>query len=72
MSNKVYHFRGNGSKMNVYSDKTFKTLNKVKKSRVDTITLRLSRSKLELMQEMVGKKSTKEELLLAYINQTLK
>lgn len=58
--------------MEVMSSKTYQTLKKVKASRSDEITIRISRYKLELMQNLVGKKASKEELLLAYINKFLK
>ncbi len=68
----IFRFKGNQSDMEVMSDKSYQTLKKVKASRSDEVTIRIPRYKLELMQNLVGKKATKEQLLLAFINNNLK
>ena len=67
-----YRYRGNQSKLDVYSDKTFETLQKVKQASIERVTANISKGTLLLMEKIVGKQATREKLLKEFINNQLK
>jgi hypothetical protein len=67
-----YRYRGNQSKLDVYSDKTFETLQKVKQASIERVTANISKGTLLLMEKIVGKQATREKLLQEFINNQLK
>ena len=67
-----YRYRGNQSKLDVYSDKTFETLQKVKQASIERVTANISKGALLLMEKIVGKQATREKLLQEFINNQLK
>jgi len=67
-----YRYRGNQSKLDVYSDKTFETLQKVKQASIERVTANISKGYLLLMEKIVGKQATREKLLQEFINNQLK
>jgi hypothetical protein len=66
-----YRYRGNQSKLDVYSDKTFETLQKVKQASIERVTANISKGTLLLMEKIVGKQATREKLLQEFINNQL-
>ena len=67
-----YRYKGNQSKLDVYSDKTFETLQKVKQASIERVTANISKGTLLLMEKIVGKQATREKLLQEFINNQLK
>ena len=67
-----YRYKGNQSKLDVYSDKTFETLQKVKQASIERVTANISKGALLLMEKIVGKQATREKLLQEFINNQLK
>ena len=64
-----YRFKGNNSDMEVMSNKSFKTLQKVKKDAVVSFEAKLPKRYLDMMSRQVGKHSTNQELLREYLKQ---
>lgn len=64
-----YRFKGNNSDMEVMSNKSFKTLQKVKKDAVISFEAKLPKRYLDMMSRQVGKHSTNQELLREYLKQ---
>jgi len=68
----VYRFKGNDSEMEVMSDKTFKTLKKVKKDSIVKFSVELPKSRIKMMEKAIGKHSTNAELLREFLKQVSK
>ena len=64
-----YRFKGNNSDMEVMSNKSFKTLQKVKKDAVVSFEAKLPKRYLDMMSRQVGRHSTNQELLREYFKQ---
>ena len=64
-----YRFKGNNSDMEVMSNKSFKTLQKVKKDAVVSFEAKLPKRYLDMMSRQVGKHSSNQELLREYLKQ---
>ena len=68
----VYRFKGNDSEMEVMSDKTFKTLKKVKKDSIVKFSAELPKTHIKMMERAIGKHSTNGELLREFLKQVSK
>ena len=68
----VYRFKGNDSEMEVMSNKTFKTLKKVKKDSIVKFSVELPKSRIKMMEKAICKHSTNSELLREFLKQVSK
>lgn len=68
----VYRFKGNNSEMEVMSNKTYKTLKKVKKDSIVKFSVELPKSRIKMMERVIGKHSTNAELLREFLKQVSK
>ena len=68
----VYRFKGNNSEMEVMSNKTYKTLQKVKKDSIVKFSVELPKSRIKMMEKAIGKHSTNAELLREFLKQVSK
>ena len=69
----IYKFTGGGkTDIEVMSDKSYKTLQKVKKDSVVSFEAKLPKRYLDMMSRQVGKHSTNQELLREYLKQISK
>ena len=75
MSDKVFHFKGNGDvQMKTYSKNTFKALKQVKGLRLKRVSVGLREEVIESMRQFVknSTKMTDDQVLVKYLHKTLK
>tara|TARA_R110002012_G_scaffold101448_1_gene240568 strand:+ start:3926 stop:4147 length:222 start_codon:yes stop_codon:yes gene_type:complete len=66
----IYRFKGGGkTDIEVMSDKSYKTLQKVKKDSVVSFEAKLSKSHIRLMEKAIGKHKSNAELLTEFLKQ---
>ena len=75
MSDKVFHFKGNGDvQMQTYSKKTYEALKQVKGLRLTKVSVGLREEVIESMRRLIKNsgKMTDDQVLVNYLHKTLK
>ncbi len=75
MSDKVFHFKGNGEvQMQTYSKKTYEALKQVKGLRLTRVSVGLREEVIKSMRQFVKNSGsmTDDQVLIKYLHKTLK
>ena len=75
MSDKVFHFKGNGDvQMKTYSKKTYEALKQVKGLRLTKVSVGLRQEVIESMRRIIKNSGsmTDDQVLVKYLHKTLK
>ncbi len=68
----IYRFKGNESEMDVMSSATAKVVRKVKRDSVVKFSVEVPKSRIKMMERVIGKHSTNAQLLQEFLKQVSK
>tara|TARA_R100001086_G_scaffold180891_1_gene100595 strand:- start:919 stop:1134 length:216 start_codon:yes stop_codon:yes gene_type:complete len=68
----IYRFKGNESEMDVMSTATAKVVRKAKKDSIVKFSVELPKSRIKMMERVIGRHSTNAELLQEFLKQVSK
>ena len=68
----IYRFKGNESEMDIMSSATAKVVQKAKKDSIVKFSVELPKSRIKMMERVIGRHSTNAELLSEFLKQVSK